>query len=33
MRHLTHSTKRLFSQNIILKYEDLKSGKHLEDAI
>lgn len=33
MRHLTHSSRRLFSQNIILNYRDLKSGKHLEDAI
>lgn len=33
MRHLTYSSRRLFSQNIILNYRDLKSGKHLEDAI
>lgn len=31
MRHLTQSTKRLFSQNIVLQYKDLKEGKNLQD--
>ena len=33
MRHLTLKTRHLFSQNIVLNYNDLKSGKNLEDAI
>lgn len=31
MRHLTRSTQRLFSQNVVLQFKDLKEGKNLQE--